>query len=829
MAADTITVQLVYIENPIEYASKTALSATENSNINLLKPLARLGDGVYLFVALRALDSGDIDTAVLCLEAGLRFETNLLYIRRIRSLLVELYYSRNKLEEILTVTKLQDNADARNALSQSEKLFKARALRDSSMFADSYNLWIEIQKNKPSNVSSYEIEEALLEALAGIDADINAELIQSKLTALLEAPRSTALTQAFERLLVFTKFTPAPLLSQQMLLRVFVGRLDYGTAVALFKNYALTLEQGTIKKPEAEKKEDAGLSAPGESVPESVPGVPAITGKPISTVNSSGSGDVSVPGVSVPGVNAGNAGSFSLPSVPGVNAEPSLESLKTLFEKFTYSTQADLCRAYQYSAPDAAQRFFAMLYEQSERKQVRFLSAYYLGLLARDKNDIAGAISWFGKAEQQAFSQDTENQAVWYQIDLLLDSEPAKALSKLTSILKRTSRPDYFADVVERLSRNALIEKNGAMLTSLDSAVFSYGTGAMKARMAYIAGRSAQIGIITQKHLDVGTEKTSIKNYIEQRLNWTKTQNSELWFKMLAAYKTGSALLPESWKDNEHEQWKTPGTNYTVFSAVEEAGNKIQNIAGGSSDDYQFALFFSQLLYWGLSSRLLDELDNYPFQEIKSIQNMRALADYLYRKGEYNLAIRVITELLRRSDYTMLDFDRKIYWPIAFEDAMQKALASRNLNKWIYYALVRSESLFKPDAVSKSGAIGLGQFMPATAQDMANRLKMDQYDLTKPEDNLLMSAFYFQGLINQFDGQVLPAVWAYNAGPSRYAQWKKQFGFLPFDLFMEAIPFSETRQYGKNIGRSAVLYAGIHEKSDGKALLAYYLGEKTQP
>lgn len=752
-----------------------------------------MGDGVYLFVALRALDAGDIDTAILCLEAGLRFETNLLYIRRVRSMLVELYYSRNKLQEVLATTKLQENTDARNILSHNEKLIRARALRDLSLFAESYSLWTEIQSNKPSNVSSFEIEEALLEALVGIDADAHVERIQQKLNLLLEASRSTAVTQALERLLAFKRFTPAPLLSQQILLRVFVGRLEYGTAVTLFKNYALSLERGTIKKPESEKN-DVELSVPGV-VPENT-------------------------------ISASNA------PAPGAKAdtlEPSLVSLKNLFEKFTYSTQADLCRAYQYSAPDAGLKLFTMMYEQSERKQVQFLSAYYVGLILRDKKNIDSAVAWFGKAEQKAFSQDTENQAVWYQIDLLLDREPTKALSKLLSILKRTNRPDYFADVVERLSRNALIEKNGALLASLDSVVFSYGAGAMKARMAYIAGRSAQIGIITQKHLDTVTEKTTIKNFIEQRLNWVKTQSSELWFKMLAAYRTDSALLPDSWKGNENESWKTPGTNYTIFSAVEESTNTAQSITIGSSDDYQFALYFSQLLFWGVSSRLFEELENYPFQEIKSIQNMRALADYLYRKGEYNLAIRVVMELLRRSDYTMLDFDRKIYWPLAYENAMQKALAPRTINKWIYYALVRSESLFKPDAVSKAGAIGLGQFMPATAQDVANRLKMAQYDLTNPDDNLLMSAFYFQDLINRFDKQVLPAVWAYNAGPSRYTQWKKQFGFLPFDLFMEAIPFSETRQYGKNIGRAAVLYAGIHEKSDGKALLAYYLGEKSQP
>lgn len=750
-----------------------ALSAANYSNINLLKPLARLGDGIYLFVALKALDSGDIDTAVLCLEAGLQFETNILYIRRIRSLLVELYYARNNVQEILTVTNIQENVDPRNTLTHTEKLFRARALRDLYLFAESYKLWTEIKKNKPSNISSYEIEEALLEALAGIDADINKNAIQETLEYLLDAPRSTALTQALERLLVFTGFTPAPLVSQQILLRVYVGRLDYGTAVTLFKNYALTLEQGTIKRPETEQKDES--------------------------------------------------------LVPGVNVEPSLQSLKTLFEQFTYSTQADLCRAYQYSDPDAGLRLFAMLYEQSERKQVRFLAAYYSGLITRDKKDISGAISWFAKAEQLIFSQDTENQAVWYQIDLLIDRDPGKALSKLTSIIKRTNKPEYFADVLERLSRKALIEKNGAFLTSLDSVVFLYGAGAMKARMAYIASRAAQIGIITQKHLDTVAEKTTIKNFIEQRLNWVRTQNSELWFKMLAAYRTDAALLPESWKTNEDEQWSTPGTNYTVFSVIEESENKARNLTIGSADDYQFAIFFSKLLYWGMGARLFVELDNYPFQEVKSITNLRALADYLYRKGEYNLAIRVITELLRRSDYFMLDFDRKIYWPLAYDEVMQKALAPRNLNKWIYYALVRSESLFKPDAVSKSGAIGLGQFMPATAQDVANRLKIEQFDLTNPEDNLFMSAFYFQGLINQFNGQVLPAVWAYNAGPGKYTQWKKEFGFLPFDLFMEAIPFSETRQYGKNIGRAAVLYAGIHEKSDGRALLAYYLGEKGQP
>lgn len=895
------------LKKPEAIAFKTVLRAVSDgskANPTMLKTLAHLGEGVYLFLALKALGVGEKDAGILCLESGMLYEKNPVYKARIRCFLVDIYYNQGEYDRVLALTKsgaeTEQQVGTKTAkelpLSPKEKLYRARALRDTKAYGEALSAWTELQKLKLADVSALEIEEALIEALAGTDIAAHAKLIREKLIGLLTSARSIALTQALERLLGFSDFFPDTEISKQILIRVFVGRKDYGSAVRLFKNYALSAGQGTLKKPAVEKIDteptiepegssgmNAGNAAPGAGLGNSF-GNSAVPGESVL-----GNKVSAVPGSvgAVPGVNLGDSGvelgggqvsggGQILKSDPTPAPEPTLENLHNLFEQFTYTTQADISLAYRYSDANAGHRLFSFLFERSANKQVKFLSAYNMGLIERDKKNIETAVSWFSRAEQNSFSPDTDNQAVWYQIDLLADREPSKALTKLTSILRRTNNPDYFADVIERMSRNALVEMNGSMLMRIDALVFTYGSGACKARMAYIAARAAQTGIITQKHLNGALPKTSLASFIDQRLRWVQSQNSELWFKMLAAYRLELALVPESWRtindnvqstvqggqagvqsgqqgiqqiqsdtisekskaQNEQtgmqsgqagtpaqlkapEQWDTPGTNYTIFTAVENHRSDMKY------EEAQFAMYFSQLMRWELQVHVIDELKQYPVQAQKTINNVRALADYLYKKGEYNLAIRVINELFGYSGYSMQEFDRKIYWPTAFPDEIQRALEPRNLNKWIYYALIRSESLFKPDAVSKSGASGLGQFMPATAADVAKRLKMETYDLTKPADNLFMSAYYFQALVNQFDGQVLPAIWAYNAGPNRYLQWKKQFGSLPFDLFMEAIPFAETRQYGKNIGRASILYAAIHEKTDGKALLAFYLGEKT--
>src|SRR5690606_17081182 len=126
------------------------------------------------------------------------------------------------------------------------------------------------------------------------------------------------------------------------------------------------------------------------------------------------------------------------------------------------------------------------------------------------------------------------------------------------------------------------------------------------------------------------------------------------------------------------------------------------------------------------------------------------------------------------------------------------------------YAIARQESAFREDARSPVGAMGLMQLMPATAREMAKRsgMSFQPQDLLKPEKNIALGSRYLNELLNQFNGNRILAAAAYNAGPSRVKRWlSKDDAKLPYDVWIETIPFQETRGCVQNVLSFSVIYA----------------------
>ncbi len=152
--------------------------------------------------------------------------------------------------------------------------------------------------------------------------------------------------------------------------------------------------------------------------------------------------------------------------------------------------------------------------------------------------------------------------------------------------------------------------------------------------------------------------------------------------------------------------------------------------------------------------------------------------------------------------------DIELRFPRVFRTFVHRAHQRYKVPPELIYALIRQESLFRPMATSYVGAKGLMQLMPGTAMDMAKKIRLKSFnpkDLYQPAINILLGSGYTRFLLDKFNGNIVLAVAAYNAGLSRVEQWLPQ-KIQPADVWIESIPFQETRDYVKYVTAYLLIY-----------------------
>ena len=151
-------------------------------------------------------------------------------------------------------------------------------------------------------------------------------------------------------------------------------------------------------------------------------------------------------------------------------------------------------------------------------------------------------------------------------------------------------------------------------------------------------------------------------------------------------------------------------------------------------------------------------------------------------------------------------------FPLAYEAPLKRYAKARDLPAPWVFALTRQESAFMHDARSGAGAMGLMQLMPATARATARRYNIrlaNSWQLIEAEKNLQLGTLYLRELYDRFDGNRVIAAAAYNAGPTRIDRWLRKRSPQPADVFIESIPFRETRRYVQNVLYFARVYAEL--------------------
>ena len=192
----------------------------------------------------------------------------------------------------------------------------------------------------------------------------------------------------------------------------------------------------------------------------------------------------------------------------------------------------------------------------------------------------------------------------------------------------------------------------------------------------------------------------------------------------------------------------------------------------------------------------------YYVSRLFSRDEMVAQAKLAYDLKWYFPAIRTISQAQYWDD---LD----IRFPMAHRDTLVREAKLRGLHSSWVFAITRQESAFMDDARSGVGASGLMQLMPATAKETARKFSIplaSPQQVLNPDKNIQLGAAYLSQVHGQFNGNRVLASAAYNAGPGRVRQWLKGANHLGFDVWIESIPFDETRQYVQNVLSYSVIY-----------------------
>jgi soluble lytic murein transglycosylase len=200
-----------------------------------------------------------------------------------------------------------------------------------------------------------------------------------------------------------------------------------------------------------------------------------------------------------------------------------------------------------------------------------------------------------------------------------------------------------------------------------------------------------------------------------------------------------------------------------------------------------------ELYYVGLESRGRSEWDDAVSTLLPEEKVQSALLAHSW--GWHSMAIATLASV---EDYD----DLEVRYPLPFREQFEKHSETAEIPYSWAYGVARSESLFMTDIRSIAGAVGVMQLMPETGRRTASEMKLPYggvTTLTDPDRNIQLGTFYLGKMLRRFGHNPILATAAYNAGPLRVEKWLPEADRLDARIWIESIPFNETRGYVRRV------------------------------
>lgn len=210
---------------------------------------------------------------------------------------------------------------------------------------------------------------------------------------------------------------------------------------------------------------------------------------------------------------------------------------------------------------------------------------------------------------------------------------------------------------------------------------------------------------------------------------------------------------------------------------------------------FQLGLRYEGALEWGWSTRSYDD------------RQLLAAAEVARRNGWYERAIDTAERTSALHDFTLR-------FPTPYRDVVSSYARALDLEEAWVYGLVRQESRFVVDARSSAGAQGLMQLMPSTARQVARRLRLpgfQRHHVISVDTNINLGTYYMRQLLDDLDNQIVLASAGYNAGLRRARAWRAERP-LEGAVYVESIPFTETRDYVRKVMGNTMYYSRLFDQ-----------------
>ncbi len=473
----------------------------------------------------------------------------------------------------------------------------------------------------------------------------------------------------------------------------------------------------------------------------------------------------------------------------------------------TTQIASDLGKTFLYGNTNFNQNaaYFANLAEKKTENQIAFYYWFYAGrMLEKSGIDYKKAIIYFTNAMEYSENSLQKDNALWYLLKVKSKNEFNKLIPTLSDYVSLWSDPYYFDDFFDEMINSLFVQGSWPLFYDVYKKIEGYASDEIVARFAYLSARLIDLGFIKIENKD--DVKTEL---LKRALN----SGSDFYYRLLSAYYLNL---------NENEL-------KTLF--LKRMGDNQKNV------DSSFEILLNGYCDFGFPEKIYSEWLEKDKSEI-SVECTMNVANFLSKcateENQYGMqSIRMASkEIFSADDDFPLEY-LKLAYPKNFSNYVDTYSEKYDINKSTIFALIRSESFFDPNVISYAGAIGLTQLMDFTGEDIARKLHKENYSLTNPEDNIEFGTYYLAEMKRRCDDSILQAFFSYNAGITRVRRWLKsslqemgQKKDIPGDLFLETLPYEETREYGRKLVSASVLYEWIYSetpKDDFTKMIEYLM------
>jgi soluble lytic murein transglycosylase len=421
--------------------------------------------------------------------------------------------------------------------------------------------------------------------------------------------------------------------------------------------------------------------------------------------------------------------------------------------------------------------------DSNEPELVKYMALFFAGRIERALGNHSKSSEFFNRALRYAPDVVQSDACIWYLLMNALSANHAAAVALVLDTMPQWGDLSSFAEILDRISSYYARQRQWNVHLEIFNSLEARGPSASLAQYAWIIGRAIQEGFIETN-----------RNAESFFFIVFETESASFYYRTMAASKLGLTLAPG--RESQERNRTARPSNY--------------------GDEAEFLLGFFKC---GAASFVMPYLR--AIEGELSFAELRKIAEAFALTGRWQDSLRLVARYSRRSDYVLNIQDLILAHPRPYLELIEKYSREMEIGAELFYGLVRTESHFMSAIVSRAGAVGLAQLMPATALDMAGRLtrhggpdyrRPGGIDLADPETNIHLGTFYLRHLMNQTENPML-ALLAYNGGQGRVRRWQAadmQRGALPLDMFLETIEFTETREYGRRVLAAAAVYGYLY-------------------